>query len=73
MSEEIIWTEDNNEDADWLKGSTWDLPTKADEFLRSLGNMTLEHFMNLPAAKAMPDELREELLSLGHSEVEKKQ
>jgi hypothetical protein len=71
MSDEIIWTEDNNEDADWLKGSTWDLPTEPQEFLRSLGSMTLEHFMTLPAAKAMPDSLREELLKLGHLEVEK--
>jgi len=73
MSDEIIWTEDNNEDADWLKGSTWDLPTDAQEFLRSLGGITLEQFITLPAAKAMPDELREELLKLGYSEVEKPQ
>jgi hypothetical protein len=72
MSEEIFWTEDNNEDADWLKGSSWDLPTESQEFLRSLGGMTLEHFMGLPAAKAMPDSLRAELLKLGHLEVEKK-
>jgi hypothetical protein len=72
MSEEIFWSETNNEDADWLKGSTWDLPTKPQEFLRSLGGITLGQFMKLPAAKAMPDSLREELLKLGHSEVEKR-
>jgi hypothetical protein len=71
MSDEIIWTEDNNEDADWLKGSTWDLPTEPQEFLHSLGGMTLEHFMTLPAAKAMPDSLREELFKLGHLEGER--
>jgi hypothetical protein len=73
MSEEIIWTEDSNENADWIKSGSWDLPTNAEEFLRSLGDMTLGNFMKLPAAQAMPDDLREELLSLGHSEAEKKQ
>lgn len=72
MSDEFFWVEDNNDDADWLKGSSWDLPTEPQEFLRSLGGITLKHFMELPAAKAMPDSLRAELLKLGHLEVEKK-
>jgi hypothetical protein len=66
MSEEIIWTEDSNENADWIKSGAWDLPREASEFLRSLGPITLEHFMELPAAKAMPATLREELIDLGH-------
>jgi len=73
MSEEIIWTEDSDENADWIKSGSWDLPTNAEEFLRSIRPGTLADFMKLPAAQAMPDALREELLSLGHSEAEKKQ
>jgi hypothetical protein len=71
MSDEFIRVEDNNDDADWLKGSSLDLPTEPQAFLRSLGGMSLEDFMSLLAAKAMPDSLREELLQLGHLEVEK--
>jgi hypothetical protein len=64
--EEIIWSETSDENADWIKSSSWDLPTDVDGFLRSLGNMSIEHFMTLPASKAMPEELTEELMKYGH-------
>jgi hypothetical protein len=64
--EEVIWSETDNESADWIKSLSWDLPTEPEEFLRSLGNMTLEHFMTLPASKAMPAKLTNELIRSGH-------
>lgn len=64
--EEIVWSETSNESADWIKSLSWDLPTDVDEFLRSLGNMSIEHFMTLPASKAMPAKLINELIEYGH-------
>ena len=72
MSDEIVWAEDNNDDADWIKSLSWDLPTEPQEFLRSLGGITLGQFMKLPASKAMPETLRANLIKLGHLEMEGK-
>lgn len=55
--------------ADWLRTSTWDLPTHPDLFLLTLTELgfgateseALAHFQTLPAARAMPDDLREAL------------
>ena len=49
--------------ADWLRESFWDLPTDPDEFRGVLrrNQWTVEHFMSLPAARAMPDEIRRSL------------
>lgn len=52
------------ENADWTK-RTWDLPTDADAFLRIVSVQTLEEFMRLPAAGAMPPELATELQRRG--------
>jgi len=72
MADEIVWVEDNNDDADWIKSLSWDLPTEPQEFLQSLGSVTLEQFMQLPASKAMPETLRASLIKLGHLEMEGK-
>ena len=57
-------------DSDWLKQS-WDLPTEKDQFLEAIGGKDfLKHFMTLPAAKAMPDELRESLKELSSGGVQ---
>ena len=62
----IVWSETDNEEADWIKTNSWNLPTDPDEFLSSLGGMSLDHFMTLPAAKAMPASLANELIKSGH-------
>lgn len=50
------------EDEDWIKTLSWDLPTNKDEFLMAIGGPgMLEHFLTLPAAKAMPIHLRNQL------------
>jgi hypothetical protein len=64
--EEVIWSETSDESADWIKSLSWDLPTNVDEFLRALGSMSVEHFMTLPASKAMPAELINKLIEYGH-------
>ena len=64
--DKVIWSETDNENADWIKSAAWDLPTEPEEFLRSLGNTTLDDFMKLPAAKAMPASLANELIKSGH-------
>lgn len=44
---------------DWLRSSTWDLPTDPEAFLWAIGGVeNLDHFLQLPAAKAMPDSLK---------------
>lgn len=45
---------------DWLRTIGWDLPTTLDAFLASQGNdpERLRHFLTLPAAEAMPEDLR---------------
>jgi hypothetical protein len=65
-NEEVIWSETDNENADWIKSLSWDLPTEPEEFLRSLGGTSIEDFLKLPAAKAMPAELLNELIKSGH-------
>jgi hypothetical protein len=48
--------------SDWIKGGAWDLPTDVEEFLDFIGGMkNLVKFMELPASKAMPEELVEAL------------
>lgn len=64
-NEEVIWSETDNENADWIKSLSWDLPTDPEEFLRYIGEDKLDDFMKLPAAKAIPAELINELIKLG--------
>ncbi len=48
--------------ADWVKAKVWDLPADINGFLNAIGGIDkLEHFMKLPAAKAMPEKLKEAL------------
>lgn len=55
----IVWTESDDLNADWIKASGWDLPVTIDAFIAAIGGSDkLEHFLTLPAAKAMPDELK---------------
>lgn len=51
--------------ADWLKTRTWDIWTKdwrpvttPEELAKAIAPMSVEHFLTLPAAEAMPEELR---------------
>lgn len=56
----MTWNlDETNEDADWIKIKTWDLPTDPEAFLRVIGGReNLAHFMTLPAAKPMPQDLK---------------
>ncbi len=48
--------------ADWLKTRSWDLPAEKEEFLATIGGPeAIPHFLTLPAAEAMPAELRNAL------------
>jgi hypothetical protein len=55
------------QDEDWLKRGTWDLPTDIDHFLDAIHRpgltlaRSVELFMELPAARRMPQELRRAL------------
>jgi hypothetical protein len=54
--------DENQRNADWLKTRTWDLPKDKDTFLAVIGGESaLEHFMTLPAAEAMPQDLKASL------------
>lgn len=54
---------------DWLRRGTWDLPTEADAFLDAIhrpgvpGGLveSVRLFMDLPAARRMPQSLRRQL------------
>lgn len=52
--------------ADWTKKS-WDLPRDPDKFLAVIAEwpLSLPEFMKLPAARAMPDSLRQALKERG--------
>ncbi len=58
--------DDNLDNADWAK-RTWDiragikLAETWEELLIALGPIKIEHFLNLPAARAMPEGLRREV------------
>ena len=59
-----VWNIDANlRNADWLKTTTWDLPTDKTAFIAHLAsiNKTVTEFMALPAAEAMPDTLKRDL------------
>ena len=60
--------DDSDLNADWIKSRTWDLPTSLVEFLNLVGVDKLGHFLTLPAAKPMPEELRAEVLKFMGSE-----
>lgn len=52
------------QNADWIKPQSWDLPRTLDGLLAHLRdtNTTVEHFLTLPAAVAMPEDLRGQLV-----------
>jgi hypothetical protein len=60
--------DDSDLNADWIKSRTWDLPASLVEFLNLVGVDKLDHFLTLPAAKPMPEELRTEVLKFMGSE-----
>lgn len=53
------------ENSDWTKSRYWDLPTTLDGLLSVIGFSadSIEKFLTLPAAKAMPKDLRTEVNS----------
>lgn len=60
--------DDSDLNADWIKSRTWDLPTSLVGFLDAVGVDRLDHFLTLPAAKPMPEELKAEVLKFMGSE-----
>lgn len=60
--------DDSDLNADWIKSRTWDLPTSLAGFLDAVGVDRLDHFLTLPAAKPMPEELKAEVLKFMGSE-----
>ena len=60
--------DDSDLNADWIKSRTWDLPTSLAGFLDAVGVDRLDHFLTLPAAKPMPEELRAEVIKFMGSE-----
>jgi hypothetical protein len=60
--------DDSDLNADWIKSRTWDLPTSLTGLLDAVGVDRLDHFLTLPAAKPMPEELRTEVLKFMGSE-----
>lgn len=48
---------------DWLRTRSWDLPTDLDGFLALNGNDVerVKHFLTLPAAEAMPADLKRDV------------
>jgi hypothetical protein len=60
--------DDSDLNADWIKSRIWDLPTSLTGLLDVVGVGKLDHFLTLPAAKPMPEELRTEVLKFMGSE-----
>jgi hypothetical protein len=52
---------DDGENADWIKGRTWEFATDPDAFIAEIGMARLPHFLTLPASRAMPESLRQTL------------
>lgn len=77
MADEVARLDDGLAASDWNRGRSWDLwvresgdlvlvttPAQMDLVLGDLG-MSLEAFMELPSARAMPAELRDALEAAG--------
>lgn len=66
---------DQSGDEDWIKTQHWDLTTDPEEFRIMLQHwgMTMEQFLELPAAQAMPAGLRKALGIKVQLSVEKKE
>jgi hypothetical protein len=56
----MINIDNNMENSDWIKVRAWDLPTTLGGLLSVIGSSAedVEHFLTLPAAKAMPEDLQ---------------
>lgn len=72
--ENVLYIDEDPRNADWLRTMHWDLPTTLSSFLARLGvvdspvgvqRASVEKFMRLPAAEAMPKSLRRELMMVG--------
>jgi len=57
---EIVFIDDG-ENADWIKGRAWEFASDPDAFIAEIGLARLPHFLTLPAARAMPESLRQAL------------
>lgn len=55
--------DNDNDNEDWLRSMAWDFPPmdSAEDFEQLIHPMTLSHFMDLPAAKAMPARLKRQV------------
>jgi len=60
----MIYLDDNLDNSDWIRTLIWELPADPTQFRAYLFGQrkTLKEFMALPAAKAMPESLRTQLL-----------
>ncbi len=58
---------DEGEGGDWIKPLRWDLPTNVRDFAALFRDdpARIARFMHLPAARAMPEELRAALIEQG--------
>jgi len=71
MPDEIFNIDADPDNADWTKVRSWDiwtpgytkLVTTPEELVEAIAPMTIEEFLRLPAAKAMPAELKSALKS----------
>ena len=70
----MINIDNNMENSDWIKSRTWDLPTTLYALLAIIGSSVedVEHFLTLPAAKAMPEGLQVKVMNyLQNAKTEK--
>lgn len=59
----IIRIDEHIEDADWIKTRHWDLPTTVGELIALFGRDRLPGLLTVPAAQAMPPELRQQIVA----------
>lgn len=59
----IIRIDEHIENADWIKTLHWDLPTTVEELIELFGRDRLPGLLTVPAAQAMPPELRTQIIA----------
>jgi hypothetical protein len=72
-SENIINIDSGENNSDWIKSLSWDLPTSAKDLITAIGGpKKWDHFKTLPSYRAIPEGLEEEVdLYIKNMKVEK--
>lgn len=71
-AEKPINIDNSDENADWIKQSSWDLSTNVDDFLRMFTSRDqLSDFMTKPTAQGMPEEMLRNLWPAADKHFEK--